>query len=389
MPEPQQQQIQTMSANYTTAHGNAGSLTHWTRPGIEPTASWFLVGFISTVLWQELPGCGILMEKIPISTPRDEGLAHAGATLPSWATRINGRLPCKDLCIKMIPILPRFSLLQEFFRTPEKSNLNIFNTLGCLFLPSRTQISHIHFLGFLSFPHGITLPQFSSLGWVDLSQFLDRNWELNLIQLVYPALLWGWQIQSRSWWEAGRETSVSILFSFDVLPWPVKKMSSLLGWKQEDIKSEAPTIHSEAKGEPSPSRHEANTDEREIWEMGTIRPDPGYVMWTPTGSHSEFSPLPIQLTPICPPHKFLNLPIAHTGTKEPPDNRWDPCRIPTSSQSFQPCQHLSASPKENRHCSHVPDLIQPSVWIPTTNTFRNPTSTLPWPLPSAVLERLP
>lgn len=66
-----------------------------------------------------------------------------------------------------------------------------------------------------------------------------------------------------------------------------------------------------------------------------------------------------------------------------------PCRIPTSSQSFQPCQHLSASPKENRHCSHVPDLIQPSVWIPTTNTFRNPTSTLPWPLPSAVLERLP
>ena len=31
---------------YTTAHGNAGSLTHWARPGIKKlTTSWFLVGF--------------------------------------------------------------------------------------------------------------------------------------------------------------------------------------------------------------------------------------------------------------------------------------------------------------------------------------------------------
>ena len=27
-----------------TAHGNAGSLTHLARPGIEPVTSWFLVG---------------------------------------------------------------------------------------------------------------------------------------------------------------------------------------------------------------------------------------------------------------------------------------------------------------------------------------------------------
>jgi len=32
-----------LSANYTTAYGNAGSLTHWARPGIEPATSWFLV----------------------------------------------------------------------------------------------------------------------------------------------------------------------------------------------------------------------------------------------------------------------------------------------------------------------------------------------------------
>jgi len=28
---------------YTTAHGNAGSLTHWVRPGFEPESSWILV----------------------------------------------------------------------------------------------------------------------------------------------------------------------------------------------------------------------------------------------------------------------------------------------------------------------------------------------------------
>ena len=37
-------QDQAASATYTTAHGNAGSLTHWTRPGIKPTSLWILVG---------------------------------------------------------------------------------------------------------------------------------------------------------------------------------------------------------------------------------------------------------------------------------------------------------------------------------------------------------
>ena len=39
---------------YTTAHSNAGSLTHWARPGIEPASSWVLVRFITTVLPWEL-----------------------------------------------------------------------------------------------------------------------------------------------------------------------------------------------------------------------------------------------------------------------------------------------------------------------------------------------
>ena len=43
------------SATYTTAYSNAGSLTHWGRPGIELATSWFLVGFVSAVPLQKLP----------------------------------------------------------------------------------------------------------------------------------------------------------------------------------------------------------------------------------------------------------------------------------------------------------------------------------------------
>ena len=40
--QPQQFGIQAASAMYTTTHGNAGSLTHRTRPGIELASSWIL-----------------------------------------------------------------------------------------------------------------------------------------------------------------------------------------------------------------------------------------------------------------------------------------------------------------------------------------------------------
>ena len=46
-PQPQQHQIQAASVTYTIAHGNAGSLTHRVRSGIEPSSSWILFGFIN------------------------------------------------------------------------------------------------------------------------------------------------------------------------------------------------------------------------------------------------------------------------------------------------------------------------------------------------------
>ena len=52
-------QIQASSVIYTTAHGKFGSLTHGERPGIKPTFSWILVGFITTELQQELQNTSI------------------------------------------------------------------------------------------------------------------------------------------------------------------------------------------------------------------------------------------------------------------------------------------------------------------------------------------
>ena len=45
----------TVSATYTTAHGNTRSLTHLARPGIEPVSSWILVRLITAEPQRELP----------------------------------------------------------------------------------------------------------------------------------------------------------------------------------------------------------------------------------------------------------------------------------------------------------------------------------------------
>ena len=54
-PQPQQCQIRAASATHTTAPSNTRSLTHWTRPWIEPSTSSFLVKFFSKAPRQELP----------------------------------------------------------------------------------------------------------------------------------------------------------------------------------------------------------------------------------------------------------------------------------------------------------------------------------------------
>ena len=55
-------QIWAESVTYTTAQGNAGSLTCWARPGIEPAYSWILVRFFSAEPRGELCGWNIFTE---------------------------------------------------------------------------------------------------------------------------------------------------------------------------------------------------------------------------------------------------------------------------------------------------------------------------------------
>ena len=46
-PQPEQHGIWAVSMTYTTAHGYAKSITHWSRSGTEPISSWILVGFVT------------------------------------------------------------------------------------------------------------------------------------------------------------------------------------------------------------------------------------------------------------------------------------------------------------------------------------------------------
>ena len=56
-PQPQQRRIWAASATYTTTHSNAGSLTHWAGPGIEPATSWFLLRFVNHCAMTGTPHC--------------------------------------------------------------------------------------------------------------------------------------------------------------------------------------------------------------------------------------------------------------------------------------------------------------------------------------------
>ena len=78
-------QIRTTSSTCTTVHGNAGSLTHWVRPGIKPATSWLPFRFISTVpRWEFLESSLYLSISLPLNLACQEfplpGL-RAGALL--------------------------------------------------------------------------------------------------------------------------------------------------------------------------------------------------------------------------------------------------------------------------------------------------------------------
>ena len=63
-PQPQQRQIRVAFATYTTAFGNTRSLTHWARPGTEPTSSQTLCQVLSLLSHSENSKCLPSYERI-------------------------------------------------------------------------------------------------------------------------------------------------------------------------------------------------------------------------------------------------------------------------------------------------------------------------------------
>ena len=53
--QPQQRGIWATSLTCAVTWGNARSLTHWARPGIEPASSWILVGLVTAAPQWNLP----------------------------------------------------------------------------------------------------------------------------------------------------------------------------------------------------------------------------------------------------------------------------------------------------------------------------------------------
>ena len=101
-PQTKQHGIWAMSATYTTAHSNARSLTHWGRPGIKPTTSWFLVGFINNWATMVTPWRTSLntLLKFPIQKVWDE--AGNFAFLTSSLMSLVWRPDFENHCYKKI-----------------------------------------------------------------------------------------------------------------------------------------------------------------------------------------------------------------------------------------------------------------------------------------------
>ena len=106
--------IRATSAIYITAHDNTGSVSHWTRPGIEPASSWIPVGFITTEPQRELwffllVGSTCLRWVIWEEWER--------RYLPRWSL-LSSRHIFKHIFTVVVTIIPTGSCLLHTFRLP-------------------------------------------------------------------------------------------------------------------------------------------------------------------------------------------------------------------------------------------------------------------------------
>ena len=135
-PQPQQRRIWASSVTYTTAHSNARSLTHWTRPGIKPRSSWMLVGFITTEPQWELPKMLFLtcIMPFPHISP---GFIKPSSTTIHLAGSWREPLKCRSIIFTA-----RVYILQQFADTLQGKSQQISPGSLELHLPS-PQVSYL------------------------------------------------------------------------------------------------------------------------------------------------------------------------------------------------------------------------------------------------------
>ena len=90
------------SSTHTTAHGNAGSLTSWARPEIEPETLWFLLRFVSAAPRRELQNTSTLKTSqwaFPLGHSGMGGISAApGRRFNSWPGSVGKRIQCCHSC---------------------------------------------------------------------------------------------------------------------------------------------------------------------------------------------------------------------------------------------------------------------------------------------------
>ena len=141
-----------MSANYIIAHVNTRSLTHWARPGIEPTSSWFPFGFIYTTSWWELLNL--------------EGFVHSSHMCQTFSIFLKGKVWKPRSCNHFLPTL--FEMIQQNY----KSSWQNFNYLQDFVTDHSCTHTHcwVKYKGiFLHYLRSDKLKKFSSRVWGNFS----------------------------------------------------------------------------------------------------------------------------------------------------------------------------------------------------------------------------
>ena len=126
IPQPQQCGIWALSGTHTTAQSNARSLTHWEGPGIKPTFSWILVGFVSFApQWERQFRtflCHEFLEYLPWARPSrwEQGCWNTGPQDPRYPL---GAL--NDSRLRRAGYFPRANLGLVFEKTSPQWSLSL------------------------------------------------------------------------------------------------------------------------------------------------------------------------------------------------------------------------------------------------------------------------